>query len=108
MYKQRFVGPFLSLLRGLLLEPSFQKKKLFSYFLCLLPRVNPFLREWIFYRGKRTSDNPAGVGVHPFEFRLADFMGVPAKGENVCLVDYSAGVFLSRMCLPVVDHLANR
>ena len=70
--------------------------------------MDPFLREWIFYGGKRTSANPAGVAVHPFGFRLADLVGVPAREESVCLVDYSAGVFLSRMCLPVDVHLENR
>ena len=66
------------------------------------------LRKWIFYGGKRASANPAGVAVHSFRFRLADLEGVPARGESVCLVDYSAGVFLFRMWLPVVVHLANR
>ena len=61
-----------------------------------------------FYGGKRTSANPAVVAVHPFGFILADLVGVPPRGERVCLVDYTAGVFLSRMCLPVVVHLVNR
>ena len=55
--------------------------------------MDPFLREWISYGGKRTSANPAGVAVHPFGFRLADLVGVPARGKSVYLVDYSAGVF---------------
>ena len=46
--------------------------------------------------------------VLPFEFRLADLVGVPGREECVGLVDYSAGVFLSRMCLPVGIHLENR
>ena len=61
-----------------------------------------------FYGGKRASANPAGVAIHSFGFRLADFVEVPARKESVCLVDYSAGVFLSRMCLPVDVHLENR
>ena len=66
---------------------------MFLSLLWLLPRVNHSLREWIFYGGKRTSANPAGVAVHPFGFRLADLVGVPAREESVCLVDYSAGIF---------------
>ena len=62
----------------------------------------------VFYGGKRAFTNPAGVAVHPFWFRLANLVGVPTRGESVCLVDYSAGVFLSRMCLPVDVHLVNR
>ena len=50
----------------LIFEPPFQKKLLFLYIFCLLPRVDPVLREWISYGGKRTSANPAEVAVHPF------------------------------------------
>ena len=71
----------------LIFEPCFQKKLLFLYPFPLLPRVDPFLREWISFGGKRTSANPAGVAVHPFWFRLADLMGLPARGKSVCLVD---------------------
>ena len=99
---------FLELIVESILEPRFQKKLSFLSLPCFLRRVNPSLREWIFYGGKRASGNPAGVAVHPFGFRLTDLVGVPARGESVCLVDYSAGVFLSRMCLPEVVHLANR
>ena len=70
--------------------------------------MNPSLREWISFGGKLASANPAGVAVYPFGFRLVDLVGVPARGESVCLVDYSAGVFLSKMCLPVGLHLENR
>ena len=71
----------------------------------LLPRVDPFLREWISYGGKRTSANPAGVAAIRLDLVWRTSWGVLARGESVCLVDYSAGVFLSRMCLPVVVHL---
>ena len=70
--------------------------------------MNPSLREWIFFGGKRASANPAGVAVLPFGFRLADLVGVPGREECVGLVDYFAGVFLFRMCLPVGIHLENR
>ena len=67
----------------LIFEPRFQKKLLFLYLFCLLPRVDPFLREWIFYGGKRTSANQAGVAVHPL-IQIGGLRGGCQLRERVC------------------------
>ena len=56
----------LELILESILESRFQEKSFFLCPPCLPPHVNPSLREWISFGGKRSSANPAGVAVYPF------------------------------------------